>query len=249
MARGRCLNGESSYEVLAARVAPGQNVLDIGCGDGVGVEALCARGARVTAVDASLPELIAARARMGAKPVRWVQADAAALPFAAASFDVVVCHMAFMLFVPLAPAIAEVARVLRPKGACYAILGGAPPVNAAVPEAMSVFVELLAHVPPGERHRIAVDPAVRRPAAWHALWAQHAMQAHDFERIELCLDGSCEQVWDSVAESYELAQASPATIARLRAAFGEGVQPLANPLSGIIPMRWVLWLAKVDKAT
>ena len=114
-------------------------------------------------------------------------------------------------------------------------------------EAMAVFVDLLAQVPPSERLHIAVDPAVRRQAAWHALWAEHAMQAADFERVELCLDGTLAQAWASVAESYELAHASPATIARLRAAFADGVQSLATPPSGLIPMRWVLWLARVHK--
>jgi ubiquinone/menaquinone biosynthesis C-methylase UbiE len=58
---------------------------------------LLARGvAETTGVDMSPGELRAARARLG-EAVPLVEARAQALPFADGSFDLVTCHLAFML--------------------------------------------------------------------------------------------------------------------------------------------------------
>jgi SAM-dependent methyltransferase len=51
-----------------------------------------------------------------ARPVTWQQADAMALPFADASFDLVVCQFGAMFFPDRPKAYAEVRRVLRPGG-------------------------------------------------------------------------------------------------------------------------------------
>ena len=50
------------------------------------------------------------------RPVTWEQANALALPYEPASFDVVVCSFGAMFFDPPAAAFAEARRVLRPGG-------------------------------------------------------------------------------------------------------------------------------------
>jgi SAM-dependent methyltransferase len=56
-------------------------------------------------------------AQVGAgRPVEWRQADAMALPFPDASFDVVVCQFGVMFFPDKVRAFAEVRRVLAPGG-------------------------------------------------------------------------------------------------------------------------------------
>ena len=76
----------------ALRAAPGQRLLDVGCGTGDDVQALAEQvgpGGEVVGVDqdAALLEEARRRADSAPLPVRFVQGDASALPFEDASFD------------------------------------------------------------------------------------------------------------------------------------------------------------------
>jgi 2-polyprenyl-6-hydroxyphenyl methylase/3-demethylubiquinone-9 3-methyltransferase len=91
-------------------------VLDLGCGAGFVANPLAARGLRVTGVDLSGGALDVARRHQTASSVRWLQADARALPLAEGSFDAVVAMDFLEHVAPIEPVIAEVARVLAPDG-------------------------------------------------------------------------------------------------------------------------------------
>ena len=92
-------------------------VLDLGCGKGRVARLALERGARETVgVDVSEAMLKAAAASLPASSVRWVQADGRALPFEAASFDVVICALMMGHVDDLEAALSEIARVLRPGG-------------------------------------------------------------------------------------------------------------------------------------
>jgi ubiquinone/menaquinone biosynthesis C-methylase UbiE len=94
------------------------NVLDVGCGDGALAATLSRRGARVTGLDPDPRMLDAARARAEAKSLdlTLVPGRAEALPFAEEIFDRVVA-VTVLCFIPEADrAIAEMTRVLRPRG-------------------------------------------------------------------------------------------------------------------------------------
>ncbi|MBO3087067.1 class I SAM-dependent methyltransferase [Cellulomonas dongxiuzhuiae] len=98
----------------------GARVLEIGAGAAQGTRWLrSVAGADAVATDVSAG-MLAAAARLDADSgvrVPLVQADARALPFADASFDVVFTAFGALPFVPDAPRVhAEVARVLRPGG-------------------------------------------------------------------------------------------------------------------------------------
>jgi demethylmenaquinone methyltransferase/2-methoxy-6-polyprenyl-1,4-benzoquinol methylase len=98
----------------AARVGPGDRVLDLACGTGDLAELARARGAEVLGVDFSR-EMLRGAARRGA--TGWlVQADAQALPLADAGASVVTCGFALRNFVSLPAVLRECARVLRPGG-------------------------------------------------------------------------------------------------------------------------------------
>jgi SAM-dependent methyltransferase len=97
---------------------PGRRTLDVGCGEGrIGAE-LGRRGHRVVGVDTSPRMVELARERHDA-----VVADAAALPFADGSFDLVVAYMSLMNMDELHAAVREIGRVLEPGGRlCVAIV-------------------------------------------------------------------------------------------------------------------------------
>ena len=93
---------------------PGRATLEVGCGEGRVARDLGARGHRVTGIDAS-PTLLAAAAEAHAEG-EYLVADAAALPFADASFDLVVAYNSLMDVEDMPAAVREAARVLEPGG-------------------------------------------------------------------------------------------------------------------------------------
>jgi SAM-dependent methyltransferase len=90
--------------------------LDLGCGTGVAVPALCELGWSVVGADVSSDQLRVARERVGGLADELVLADAAALPFADASFDAVVSLLTHTDFDDFGAVLTEVARVLVDDG-------------------------------------------------------------------------------------------------------------------------------------
>lgn len=99
---------------LALARAP-RNALDVGCGEGRFCRMLAAHGVETTGLDPT-PSLIAA-ARRRDPDGAYVEAGGEALPFAEASFDLVVAYLSLIDIPDYETAIAEMARVLRPGGA------------------------------------------------------------------------------------------------------------------------------------
>jgi SAM-dependent methyltransferase len=95
----------------------GRRVLDAACGPGIYAQELLARGADVTAFDASPVMVDLARTRIAGR----AQVDHAVLgeplPYADGAFDLVVCALAIHYAGDRAVAFAEFCRVLRPGGA------------------------------------------------------------------------------------------------------------------------------------
>jgi ubiquinone/menaquinone biosynthesis C-methylase UbiE len=97
----------------------GQVVLSLCCGQGQDARLLARLGAQVTGVDLSNEMLRYAREHDATKlpGINYVQGNAQDLKeFSDASFDGVLCHMAFMDIPELAPTLRAVARVLRDGG-------------------------------------------------------------------------------------------------------------------------------------
>src|SRR6185295_8206465 len=103
---------EEAVRGLLGEVA-GRRCLDLGCGSGRYLRILAEAGAaRVLGVDLSFPML--ERARSGGFGV--ARAEAARLPFADASFDVVVCGLVVGHLAALDPLVSEARRVLAEGG-------------------------------------------------------------------------------------------------------------------------------------
>ncbi len=118
---------------LALAGSAAARVLDLCCGSGDLCFLAEGRGAgSVTGADFTLPMLAVARRRAaaGARRSRFVQADALALPFPDASFDVVTISYGLRNIADIAQALAEMRRVLAPGGRAV-VLDFGKPDNAA----------------------------------------------------------------------------------------------------------------------
>ncbi len=115
-----CPEGLRESDARLLGEVAGSDVLEVGCGAAQGARWLVRAGARVTAFDVSYGQLQQARvldSRTGTAVRRLVQADAQALPFAGAAFDVVLSAFGAIPFVAdSAGTMRELARVLRPGG-------------------------------------------------------------------------------------------------------------------------------------
>ena len=103
------------------RVPSSLSVLDVGCGGGLLAERFAAIGCTVTGVDRSLPTLGAARehALSAGLDIRYLEGDAAALPFEAAQFDVVCCCDVLEHVDDVDLVVGEIARVMTPEGILF----------------------------------------------------------------------------------------------------------------------------------
>lgn len=110
--------------IAAARIRPGDVVVDLACGTGDLAELAAAAGARVLGVDFAAAMLTVARRRGVAATL--VRADATALPVRADSADALTCGFALRNFTAIPPVLAEAARVLRPGGRLVLLEVGSP---------------------------------------------------------------------------------------------------------------------------
>lgn len=125
--KGRYEDTAAELEPVAAAVVamaaprPGQRLLDIACGTGNGALLAAAEGADVVGVDAA-PRLVAVaeqRAAAAGLSLELLVGDAAALPVADASCDIVISIFGVVFAADPAQALAEIARVLAPGGRAY----------------------------------------------------------------------------------------------------------------------------------
>ena len=143
--------GLRAIEALAP--APGERILDIGCGGGQTTVALAARvgaGGSVTGADISRPMLALARKRAEGLPnVTFVEADAQVHDFGEARFDGVFSRFGVMFFADPKAAFANLRRSLKSGGrltfACWRSPAENPFMTAA---AAAASAQLPAAGPP-----------------------------------------------------------------------------------------------------
>jgi ubiquinone/menaquinone biosynthesis C-methylase UbiE len=109
---------QAAAEVVASQVAQGSSVLEVAPGPGHLAIELAHRGYRVVGLDISrtFVEIATANATAASVAVEFRHGNASAMPFAADSFDFIVCQAAFKNFSEPVRALAEMHRVLQPGG-------------------------------------------------------------------------------------------------------------------------------------
>jgi SAM-dependent methyltransferase len=144
--------GENLCEALDLRA--GSRVLDVAAGNGNATLAAARRYCDVTSTDYVSSLLDAGRARAEAEglPVQFQEADAEALPFPDASFDVVMSTFGVMFTPNQEKAASELARVCKP--------GGTIGLANWTPESFigQVFKTIGKYIPPPQ--------GVKSPALW-----------------------------------------------------------------------------------
>lgn len=104
-----------------AALKPGERVLDVACGTGIVARLAAARvgsGGKVVGLDVNEGMLEVARSisRDIHPPVEWWREDAADMPFADETFDVVFCQQGLQFFEDQPAALSEMHRILAPDG-------------------------------------------------------------------------------------------------------------------------------------
>ena len=236
-ARGRLADGRSSYDLLADLARPGEAVLDLGCGDGYLLERIAARcpgHGPLVGLDMSAEELAAAAARPGLTGAQLVRGRAQELGLGAGSMDLVVSHLAFMLMSEIERVVVELARVLRPGGRFATVVGGGPGAADAFELFLGLFRDAAAAAPArapriGDRRtRDAIGLGeLLRPATGFSAAIEESVH-------ELRLDGTAEEVWDSIGTVYEMFVLDEPAVAALRARFLEQAAALADG-AGVVP--------------
>lgn len=237
-ARGRDVEGRSSYQLLAEHAAPGQRVLELGCGDGHLVTLAQQRGAQALGVELARAEVL----RAGAGGARVVVADAARLPLAPASMDLVLSHLALSVMAELDAVCDEVDRVLAPGGRLVALLGGGPALREP-PEGFDVLLALFDERLRGRARAALGDRRAADPERFCALWQARGYRVR-WQRHELDFGGSVGEVWASLAACYDVVRLTPHEARALAAAFA---RECARHFGERVPATMVTFLALAEK--
>lgn len=203
----RWTSAATDLVVRGARVRPGDRALDIASGTGRVAFALAPCVApRGSVVSSDLvEEMVEAAARLGREAgfqhVTYRQADAEALPFADASFDVVTCLHGVMFFPEPEKALREMRRVLAPGGRASLLAWGPPDQNQFL---MTLSAPFLRRMPPVPRDQTDEIGPFRFAAAGSL---SRLLSAAGFDRVhesvhEIPWDypGTADDLWGAAQE-------------------------------------------------
>jgi SAM-dependent methyltransferase len=208
----RELEPAATVAVDIAGIAPGESVLDVGCGTGNAALMAARAGAVVTGVDPAerLVEVARARARDLGLDATFHTGDAQALELADGTFDAVLSVFAVIFAPDGESAVAELLRVARPGGrvvvSCW--LG-----TAALSEAIGTAVRRLAVADPAPpAHPGAID--WRERSAVTAAFERHGAHVQVTEHDHHFSGASAGEYWDDLVQRHPLAVPARAALVR-----------------------------------
>lgn len=131
-----------------AALRPGERVLDVACGTGVVARLASPQvGSNGSVAGLDVNPAMLAVARTATPPgmsIEWHEANAEAMPFPGASFDIVLCQMGLQFMADKPAALAEMHRVLVPGGRLICNVPG------PTPQLFTILAEALARHVGGE---------------------------------------------------------------------------------------------------
>jgi SAM-dependent methyltransferase len=225
-----------------ARIAPGERVLDVGCGCGHTTLDLASRTGptgSVVGLDLSTPMLNRARdlARAaGVGNVRFEEADAQTHAFAAGSYDVLFSRFGVMFFVDPDVAFDNLRRALRPGGRLAFVCWRAMPENPWMAVPLGAALQLIPPptiLAPGAPGPFAfADSARVRGVLERAGFAEVAIVPHD-QVLVVGGGGDLDRTVDFLLQmgptAAALREAGPAKTAEVATAVRDALRPYATP--------------------
>lgn len=234
-----------------AGVAPGEDVLDVGCGCGQTALQLAERvgaSGSVTGIDISAPMLARAReraAQRGLRNLRFVEADAQQTRLGEGVFDLVFSRFGVMFFADPKAAFANLRASLKPTGRLAFVCWQEMKRNAwmLVPtQAIAQVVELPAPPPPGAPGPLSLADPTR---------VRGILEGAGFEDVAIepllgqCRRGSLEEAVEFALvvgpSGAAFAAASPDLRERAKAGVRDALAPYATP-SGVF-LDYSAWIA------
>jgi SAM-dependent methyltransferase len=215
------------------------SLLDVGCGPGYVSAAAAERGAVPTGLDFS-GEMVAIARRMFPK-IEFREGDAQQLDFADATFDRVVANFALLHLTNPERAMAEAARVLKPRGwfgfTTWARLEENPFVKL-VDDAIQTHADLNVDLPPGPPYYLFEKPSEFRSALERAGFDGASMK-FKVHRIEWQVPTARfifeAELKAGVRTAGLLARQTPTVLSAIQAALEKAVQPYARGDGFAIP--------------
>jgi ubiquinone/menaquinone biosynthesis C-methylase UbiE len=224
-----------------AHIAPGERVLDIGCGCGATSRAAAKRAGakgRVVGIDISAPMLARARSLNGGPNITYLLADAATYSFSGMMFDLALSRFGVMFFADPSAAFANVRRALKPGGRLAFICWQEMKANPWVAVPLAAALTCLPAPEP-------TDPLAPGPFAFaDAQRVKRILSDAGFSRIEVtsqaftllqslggprALDDALGLATEVGPASRLLSEASPEGRAAAIAAIREALSPYVTP--------------------
>ncbi len=204
--------GQTSYELLSKSIEGLRNtpstVLDLACGDGhlfpYLLRTLGSTGT-VVGVDMSEGELSIARKSFEQdKRIKLQRASAQSMPLSNNSIDAIVCHMAFMLMLPLDPVLAEISRVLKGGGMFSAVIGNARGKGGLFGEIQRITSHFIGNLYPKLQEVRSGDPRVQSEAGLQELFSSNRgfQQPIEIKDFSLLIKTVPQGVWDLMKDMY-----------------------------------------------
>jgi ubiquinone/menaquinone biosynthesis C-methylase UbiE len=207
-----CTNtsGLNSYDFLTSELGVPElentrplSILDLACGDGHlihSIRKILKNEFNIIGIDMAESELSVARTIHRGGNIEFRNEKAQKLSLASNSIDAVLCHMAFMLMLPVEPVISEIHRILKVGGIFCAVVTDKKNSAAAFKLAQKITAEYLHRQFPNMSKPLTGDPRTESEDGIRTL-------LKNFRNIRFSPDQfgrktNPEGVWDMIKEMY-----------------------------------------------